>query len=81
MQQVNGVTVKMEAENETGSERPLVDIARNSIKAVLELKMPCEESEDEFLCDECVFNIVPNDDCGLHKIHERAMKLRKEIVK
>jgi len=62
------------------SERPLIDISRASIKGILDLKMPCEEAESEFLCDECVFNVI-SDNCGLHVLHERAMKLRKELLK
>ncbi len=63
------------------SVRPGVDISRKTIRLILDMKMPCEEAESEFLCDECVFNIVPTMDCGLDALHDRALKVRKEFLK
>lgn len=47
---------------------------------ILDIKLPCEASEEEVLCDDCPFNIGHNEedkDCSLYLIHERA----KEIIK
>lgn len=84
MQQVNGDTVKMEAENETGRVSPpkgasKEQVIKDSIKAILDLDFTCKGTDEEMLCDDCPFDFDPMQDCGLAIIRERANMIKLEM--
>ena len=53
-----------------------------AIEKILDFVLPCEvDLEEEVLCDECPFNIIPEKSCGIVEIHTRALTLKKEMEK
>lgn len=53
----------------------------NAIQKILDLVLPCEEDDDEILCSECPFDIMPKKDCGIALLQERANMIKLEIEK
>ncbi len=55
-----------------------------TIEVIQELTLPCQntESEDEFLCEECPYDIAPKFDCGMALLQDKAriMKLEMGII-
>ena len=91
MQQIKGITVKMEAKNETGMvSLPKETSKKNHVPAILmgfreimALKLPCKETKEdfEFLCEDCPYDIIPKVDCGLAILQERAQMIYLELIK
>lgn len=60
-----------------------VPLILKTIEAIQALTLPCQntESDFEFICDECPFNIVPKVDCGLALLQDKARIMKLELVK
>lgn len=52
-----------------------------TIEVIQELTLPCQntESDFEFLCEDCPYDIVPKVDCGLAILQEKAKTMKLEM--
>lgn len=73
----------MEAENETGKRHEHAPLILRTIEVIQALSLPCQntESDFEFLCEDCPYDIYSSKDCGLALLQDKARIIKLELGK
>lgn len=71
------------SESEVQGKEVHAPLVLKTIEVIQALTLPCQntESDFEFLCEDCPYDIAPKVDCGLALLQDKARIIKLELTK